>query len=108
MSMTSCPFCEELSASPCRCDHCGATLKSCKTMRSAAAVALGLALTGCPPVGQVQPDYGVGDTGIFDDDGDGYNERDGDCDDGDDTIHPDATETPGDGIDSNCDGDDDT
>ncbi len=38
-----------------------------------------------------------------DGDGDGYTEEDGDCDDGDDAISPDAPEIC-DGIDNNCDG----
>ena len=66
---------------------------------------------GAPDTGETggQADYGVPDTGIYvDDDGDGYSEADGDCDDSNAEIHPDATETPGDGIDSNCDGNDDT
>ncbi len=41
-----------------------------------------------------------------DGDGDGYTPCDGDCDDDDDDVHPDALETPGDGVDSNCDGSD--
>lgn len=41
-------------------------------------------------------------------DGDGWTVAAGDCDDDDETIHPDATETPGDEIDSNCDDADDT
>ncbi|MEE2751655.1 MAG: putative metal-binding motif-containing protein [Myxococcota bacterium] len=53
--------------------------------------------------------YGVPDTGMYtDQDGDGYTEADGDCDDSDASIHPGAQETPGDGVDSNCDGNDDT
>ncbi len=39
-------------------------------------------------------------------DNDGYSPCDGDCDDDNDDVHPDAEETPGDGVDSNCDGDD--
>ena len=39
-------------------------------------------------------------------DNDGYSPCDGDCDDDDDDINPDALEVPGDGVDSNCDGND--
>jgi len=39
----------------------------------------------------------------YDDDGDGWSETDGDCDDGDDSVHPDAEELP-DGVDDDCDG----
>ncbi len=52
--------------------------------------------------------YGVPDTGYWDNDGDGYTPEDGDCDDNNPEIHPDAREVAGDGIDSNCNGEDDT
>ena len=39
----------------------------------------------------------------MDDDGDGFTERAGDCDDGDASVFPGATETI-DGIDEDCDG----
>jgi RHS repeat-associated protein len=39
-----------------------------------------------------------------DDDGDGFTENEGDCDDGDGGVHPGATDVPDDGVDQDCDG----
>ncbi len=41
---------------------------------------------------------------FFDQDGDGYDISDGDCDDGDASVHPGAPEIPYDGVDQDCDG----
>jgi len=110
--MLSCPRCaSHIPKLALGCPLCHSPLPDTE-IRPAAVLLLGLAAacdkddTGLDP----QPAYGVTvvDTGGIDNDGDGYAESDGDCDDTDATIHPDAEETAGDGIDSNCNGEDDT
>ena len=69
---------------------------------------LTIGASACVP----QMKYGMPESLIFDSvpvdaDGDGFN-ADADCNDQDSAIHPEAPETPGDGIDSNCDNSDDT
>lgn len=49
-------------------------------------------------------DGGGTDGGGTDDDGDGFTEEEGDCNDEDDSIYPEAPDVWYDGIDSNCDG----
>ncbi|MCB9779611.1 MAG: putative metal-binding motif-containing protein [Alphaproteobacteria bacterium] len=51
-------------------------------------------------------DGGTDSGGTSDDDadGDGYTVADGDCDDGDAAVHPDATEICNDGVDDDCNG----
>lgn len=105
-----------------RCPHCESGFEAASSelphhSRAAAALLLGLSLgmNGCVgqskygvPDSMAQAEYGVPDTAYVDDDGDGWAVRDGDCDDTNSAIHPEATETPGDGIDSNCNDEDDT
>ncbi|GEM_PF-2370740 len=43
-------------------------------------------------------------TPAYDDDGDGFTEDEGDCDDADPEAHPGAEETPWDGVDQDCSG----
>jgi len=88
------------------CPGCGTAASGSEESRPATMVLMGLSLAGCPVISQ--PDYGISESGFSDYDGDGYSIEDGDCDDDDPDIHPDAEETAGDGVDSNCDGEDDT
>lgn len=121
--MKTCSSCgTHVKTADCTCPHCG-TKAACRSARTPAVALLGLALAGCTgkdddsganagdtstnmtDTGIMQADYGVPDT---DEDQDGYGVYSGDCDDTNADIHPDAPETPGDGVDSNCDGNDDT
>jgi len=110
----ACPECATFRrADGSDCPGCGSTRVVGKVSVAAAALMAGLAVTGCiGPGGGGDGDavalYGVPDTSVFEDnDGDGYN-SDEDCDDDDPDIHPDAEEIAGDGVDSNCNDDDDT
>ena len=126
--MKTCSSCgTHVKTADCTCPHCG-TKAACRSVRTPAVALLGLALAGCTgesddsgasssdtsvsdtatndtDTGGMQADYGVPDT---DEDQDGYGVYSGDCDDANPAVHPGATETPGDGVDSNCDGSDDT
>ena len=129
--MKTCSSCgTHVKTADCTCPHCGMTA-ACRSARAPVVALLGLALAGCTgkaddsagstadtsdsaagadsaqDTAEFPPDqasYGAPPT---DQDWDGY-EVDVDCNDGDAAIHPGATETPGDRVDSNCDGNDDT
>jgi hypothetical protein len=128
--MKTCTHCgTHVKTADCTCPHCG-TKAACRSARTPAVALLGLALAGCTGKaddtgagdtsaaldtsdtatnidtgGGGQADYGVPDT---DEDADGYGVYSGDCDDTNAAVYPGAPETPGDGVDSNCDGNDDT
>lgn len=109
-SLLSCPRCGRHTRSEgAHCDHCAAPLTPGPgAAAGATALLLALGLGGCDDGFTAQPPYGLPDTATApDQDGDGYTTAD-DCDDDDATVNPGATETPRDGVDSNCDGGDDT
>lgn len=91
------------------CAHCGGPLSSSKLGASAILLGLGLAVGASGCIGGItgEADYGSPDTGYLDADGDGQGVAE-DCDDSDPERYSGAEETPGDGVDSNCDGEDDT
>ena len=65
----------------------------------------------CTGITVSRPDTGftfVDTSSTEDADGDGYSPSTGDCDDTVASVYPTADETMGDGVDSNCDGEDDT
>ncbi len=113
--MRSCCYCGTPSVATQACPECGRSCTGSKL--STAAVLMGLGLAACN--GGVGKDdsfigaaeYGVADTSRIDEDLDGYEAvaaGGDDCDDSNAAINPGATETAGDGVDSNCDGQDDT
>ena len=100
-----CSSCGTAVLSGSECPHCGGSTSRTSRSRAVALLALGLAV-GCDNPGP-EPDYGVPETGFVDFDQDGWDAID-DCDDDNADVNPGAEETPGDGVDSNCDGEDDT
>jgi hypothetical protein len=104
MKLVACDSCGAMRVEGSRtCPHCDGSPATVHRAAAVAALMLGLVGSGCG--GQGQAIYGAA---LIDADGDGYFDGDDDCDDGDPDVNPDAEETPGDGIDSNCDGEDDT
>ena len=107
MGLLFCQRCQHHYKSGFDCPSCSSIHPSGFLRKSGTTTALllGLSLVGCAEKEDLQPAYGVP---MQDADGDGFFIDEDDCDDEDAEINPNAEETPGDGVDSNCDGEDDT
>ena len=79
----------------------GLSLAACNDSKDSGETDLDTAIEAEPEMAAL---YGVE---VVDNDGDGW-DAEVDCDDENAEIHPEAEETPGDGVDTNCNDDDDT
>lgn len=119
--LAPCPSCGcHIFMGSTECPHCLARFDSAGSTAGLGPMALilglSLALPGCTTNMAMKygpAPYDTADT-LIDENGDGYQPSETidpaqrDCDDTNAEIHPGAKETPGDSVDSNCDGADDT
>ena len=113
--MTTLYYCEVCCKHHLEHKECQSAVQNGTVTVSGIALATLLGLTACgdkPSEMETSALYGVEvvDTAYWDgdDDGDGFSPADGDCDDDNADVNPDAEEIPGDDVDSNCNGEDDT
>ncbi len=102
--LVSCSHCTGfVPANITTCPHCGTQSLDVKPNSKLGSLVAGVAAaaTGGVVAVTLMACYGAP---YVDNDGDGYEATYSDCNDADATIHPDAPDPAGDGIDQNCDG----
>lgn len=111
MHLATCPSCAGFTPPVARCPHCDAPLAprppttARRLIDVAAGSAIALTLAACYGAAIYPPPDDLPSRGCDparDVDGDGYCEDD--CDQADATVHPGASDPPGDGLDQDCDG----
>ena len=105
MGLSTCPHCGAHRVAD-RCPNCRDRADGALRVSAAAL----LLLSGCFLKPEEQALYGAPFTGMPDSaedaDGDGFSTAQGDCNDDDETVFPGAEDPVGDGLDTNCDGED--
>ncbi len=102
-ALVPCPRCgRHHRATERTCPFCGSRRGGSPVLNAAAAGLSALVLMAC--YGPAPSGGPLDDTAAADADGDGYTVAEGDCDDQDSAIHPEAAEVCDDGIDNDCDG----
>lgn len=106
--MTPCETCKRhLRAGETICPFCGEKVRSTpsRVLRTLVSGASMVVLAACygPSVDKFETGACLDDTGLCDSDGDGWSESQGDCDDANAAVNPDAAETCDDGVDNDCD-----